>query len=66
MIWVGFQRISKNVHVGFVANRPIMASHWTKVLSSICASVQGLAGYRATVEYLRPSGDSIHHDSIDN
>jgi len=32
MISVGFQRVSKNVRIGFVANRLIVASRGTKVL----------------------------------
>jgi len=43
MISVGFRRVSKTVRVGFVANRPIVASQRTKVLPSACASVRALA-----------------------
>lgn len=50
MLSVGFERVSKNARVGFVANPLIVAFRETKVLPSACASVQDLAGSPATVE----------------
>jgi hypothetical protein len=52
--------LAKNVRVGFVANPLIVAFRGTKVLPYACASVRALAGYRAMVEYPRPSRDSVN------
>ena len=66
MISVGFQRVRRNVPVGFVANRLIVAFRRTKVLPSACVSVRELADGLATVETYKALLDSIHHHSTKN
>jgi len=63
MISVGFERVSKNVRVGFAVNPLIVAFRETKVLPSASESGARVPQRR---KHTRPLRNSIHHDSANN